>query len=199
MTHDADMNTYQYSAVISQLYIKTVNGADNLYIELKTPMTDDEKIAFMSLAGEGLPGAHTHIIVEWVGNSQIKNILDAIDVNYNSLFATGTFLKDLKEQLEGLEEDLISHDEDDKEPTNEQDHESDVEEDNDHNVEEEQAPVVEEETEVNLESSSSGRVTITNSGDNHNNIMSNFSGSINTNGGDLIVNFNNDNKDTEDN
>ena len=58
-------------------------------------------------------------------------------------------------------------------------------------VEEEPAIVVEIK-EGNLKSSSSRRVTITNTGDNHNNVMSNFSGSINTNGGDLIVNFNNE-------
>lgn len=40
------------------------------------------------------------------------------------------------------------------------------------------------------ESSSSGGVFVTNSGEHHNNILSNFSGSINTNGGDVIVNFN---------
>ena len=49
----------------------------------------------------------------------------------------------------------------------------------------------EEEVPVLEESLSSGMVSITNSGDYHNNILSNFSGAVNTNGGDLIVDFNN--------
>ena len=55
---------------------------------------------------------------------------------------------------------------------------------------EEEQQVEEKEQELELDSSTSGRVSIINSGDYHNNIMSNFIGSINTNNGDIVVNYN---------
>ena len=53
MTHDANLETFQYSGVISKIYVNTEGSTKFFKIDLKVAMSETEKNSFMLIAGEG--------------------------------------------------------------------------------------------------------------------------------------------------